>query len=82
MKQKKIKDHLHSESLSNDDNMNVFNEVYDSIDDLVQARTKFEADAFGIEDEETVKKIELNAANYYYDKIINIVNIAIDGWKA
>tara|TARA_B110000483_G_scaffold124161_1_gene149426 strand:+ start:450 stop:698 length:249 start_codon:yes stop_codon:yes gene_type:complete len=82
MKQKKIKDHLHSESLSNDDNMNVFNEVYDSIDDLVQARTKFEADAFGIEDEETVKKIELNAAKYYYDRIIKIVNIAIDGWKA
>lgn len=80
MKQK-IKDHLHGESLAKNGNMDVFNRVYDDISEMVEDRVKFEATILNITDEDVIKEIELNASKHYYNKIIDIINVVIDGWK-
>ena len=81
MTKKEIKDHLHGDSLLNQGNMEVFNKIYELIDEMVNSRVRFERKAFAIDDQETITKIEINAAKYYYVKIINIVNLTIEGWK-
>ena len=82
MKEKRIiKDHLHGESLAKQGNMDVFNDVYDAINDMVEKRVMFEKAVLNITDDETVKEIEVNAAKHYYDNIIKIINVVIDRWK-
>jgi len=82
MKEKRIiKDHLHGESLAKQGNMDVFNDVYDAINDMVEKRVEFEKTVLNVTDDETIAEIELNAAKYYYDNIIKMINVVIDRWK-
>lgn len=83
MKEKKIiKDHLHGESLEKQGNMDVFNKVYDSINEMVEQRVEFEKTVLNVTDDDTIKEIEVHAAKHYYNKVIDIINIVIDQWKA
>jgi len=61
--------------------MDVFNDVYDAINDMVEKRVEFEKTVLNVTDDETIAEIELNAAKYYYDNIIKMINVVIDRWK-
>lgn len=79
----KIEDILHSEQLSIGENMTVFNQVYERISSLVEERVRMEVKTFGLtpDDVETIDEIAKKHADYYYDEILQIVNLVLNQWE-
>lgn len=78
----RIRDLFHSKKLHNGQNMEVFNEVYDKISDIVDERVNMEIKAFNLKsDDEVVTEITTGHSKYYYDKILYIVNLIINKWE-
>jgi len=78
-----MKDILHSKKLSNGDNMKVFNEVYERISSIVDERVDMEIKTFNInlDDSDVLKDITTNRSKYYYNEILDIVNLVLNKWK-
>lgn len=78
-----MKDILHSKKLSNGDNMKVFNEVYERISSIVDERVDMEIKTFNInlDDSDVLKDITTNRSQYYYNEILDIVNLVLNKWK-
>lgn len=78
-----MKDILHSEKLSKGNNMKVFNEVYDRISSIVDERVEMEIKTFNIgpDDSDVLEDITANRSKYYYNKILDIVNLVLNKWK-
>lgn len=79
----KMKDILHSEKLSKGDNIKVFSEVYDRISSIVDERVDMEMKAFNIEpdDRSLLNDITTSRSKYYYNEILDIVNLVLNKWK-
>jgi len=78
-----MKDILHSKKLSKGDNMKVFNEVYERISSIVDERVDMEIKTFNInlDDSDVLKDITTNRSKYYYNEILDIVNLVLNKWK-
>lgn len=78
-----MKDILHSEKLSKGDNMKVFNEVYERISAIVDERVDMEIKSFNIkpDDSDVLKDITTSRSKYYYNEILDIVNLVLNKWK-
>lgn len=78
-----MRDILHSEKLSKGDNMKVFSEVYDRISSIVDERVDMEIKAFNIEpdDRSLLNDITTSRSKYYYNEILDIVNLVLNKWK-
>ena len=78
-----MRDILHSEKLSKGDNMKVFIEVYDRISSIVDERVDMEVKSFNIgpDDSDVLEDITANRSKYYYNEILDIVNLVLNKWK-
>lgn len=78
-----MKDILHSKKLSKGDNMKVFNEVYERISSIVDERVDMEIKTFNInlDDSDVLEDITANRSKYYYNEILDIVNLVLNKWK-
>lgn len=78
-----MRDILHSEKLSKGDNMKVFSEVYDRISSIVDERVEMEVKTFNInpDDSDVLNDITANRSKYYYNEILDIVNLVLNKWK-
>lgn len=74
------RDHLHSESLLNN-NMKVFDKVYDLIDLFTKERTDVLRKALRIEDQSALQAIEAESSSIYADALINLANDIIEEWN-
>ena len=78
-----MRDILHSEKLSKGDNMKVLSEVYDRISSIVDERVDMEVKTFNIrpDDSDVLEDITANRSKYYYNEILDIVNLVLNKWK-
>ena len=63
--------------------MKVFNEVYERISSIVDERVDMEIKTFNInlDDSDVLEDITANRSKYYYNEILDIVNLVLNKWK-
>lgn len=74
-------DHLHSEALSQGDNMKVFQKIYDTIGDVSDKQADLLIKAFAIEDEVTKIQLRTDVANKFFSTFLNLINETIETWE-
>jgi len=75
-----MRDYLHSDVMIKD-NIQVFNDVYEYIDKMINDRKDLIVKMLRVTDEETIQKIEDDCAKHLADDIINMCNKIIHKWS-
>lgn len=74
-------DHLHSDALSQGDNMKVFQKIYDTIGEVSDKQADLLIKAFAIEDEVTQIQLRTDVANKFFSTFLNLINETIETWE-
>lgn len=74
-------DHLHSDSLADQGNFELFQDVYETLETIVSEQNKKDILAFGITDEKAQQTVrELNELQIV-EPITDLINRIIENWK-
>lgn len=74
-------DHLHSDALSQGDNMKVFQKIYDTIGEVSDKQADLLIKAFAIEDEVTKIQLRTDVANKFFSTFLDLINETIETWE-
>lgn len=74
-------DHLHSDALSQGDNMKVFQKIYDTIGEVSDKQADLLIKAFAIDDEVTQIQLRTDVANKFFSTFLNLINETIETWE-
>ena len=74
-------DHLHSDALSQGDNMKVFQKIYDTIGEVSDKQADLLIKAFAIEDEVTQIQLRTDVANKFFSTFLDLINETIETWE-
>lgn len=74
-------DHLHSDALSQGNNMEVFQKIYDTIGEVSDQQADLLIKAFAIEDEVTKIQLRTDVANKFFSTFLDLINETIETWE-